>query len=84
MAARKKQRKGGAQPSDLVRSEIEAAACDFFCHEGMTAPKIQERLQDEHGVKVTREEIYRFVRKAAKAGWVEFALPGHVQGRREY
>ena len=74
MAARKKRRRS-PQPSDLIRPEIEGLACDYFCHEGMTAPKIQEQLRDEHGVKVTREQVYRFVRKAAVAGWVEYKPP---------
>ena len=57
------------------RVEVMATVCDYFCHKGLTAPQIQQRMREDHSVEITREEAYRFVRKAAASGWIRFTPP---------
>jgi DNA-binding transcriptional regulator LsrR (DeoR family) len=59
----------------LHPSEVLALVCDYFCDEGLKATDIKKRLEEEHGVEITREEVYRLIRKAAGQGWIRFVPP---------
>ncbi len=59
----------------MTDEEILATVCGYFCDEGLTAVKIQARLEQDHSVFITREKPYEYLRRAAARGWIRFVPP---------
>jgi DNA-binding transcriptional regulator LsrR (DeoR family) len=58
---------GGLEPPELL-----ATVCQYFCGRGMKPTTIKQVLEAEHGVVISREEVYRLIRVAAAKGWIQF------------
>jgi DNA-binding transcriptional regulator LsrR (DeoR family) len=56
----------------LEPPELLATACQYFCGQGMKPAEIKKVLEAEHGVLISREEVYRLIRIAASKGWIQF------------
>jgi hypothetical protein len=69
-AQRKRRRRRKRERSEFERREIVSTVCSYVCRERLTAPQVQQRMLDEHGVKISREDPYRIFRQAAKKGWI--------------
>jgi len=62
-------------------SEIMSAVCRYHC-EGLGATEIVQRVAKAFRIKLTREEPFRLIRKAAKAGRLRYEPPAAL--RREH
>jgi len=68
-----KGRNDGARP--MTEEEILATVCGYFCDQGLTAVEIARRMKQDHGVSISREKPYQYLRKAASRGWIRFVPP---------
>jgi DNA-binding transcriptional regulator LsrR (DeoR family) len=69
---------------DLDEEEKLATVCGYFCDEGLTATQILKRMRDEHSAKkMTREDPYRYLRRAAARGWIRFVPPQELSLQRQ-
>jgi len=73
-SGRRRRRRAHEPRNGFEYLEIVAAVCKYFC-KGHTATEIAERMRDEHGVEMTREEPYQFIAYAAAQNWLRFAAP---------
>jgi DNA-binding transcriptional regulator LsrR (DeoR family) len=69
----KKKRRADRWP--LSEQEVRSIACHYFCSRGMIATEIRDRLKEKHGVDVTREEVFRFIREGAARGMIHYEPP---------
>ena len=67
------------ETEDLHWKVKTAAVCELFCR-GMTVREIRDRMLDEFGEpgRMSREEPYSLVSRAAKRGWLKFDPPRDV------
>ena len=59
---------------EMTHEEKIAAVCNLLCA-GATPAQIVQRIQEEHGVTISREEPYRLIRDAAARHWLRFVAP---------
>jgi DNA-binding transcriptional regulator LsrR (DeoR family) len=59
----------------MADEEILATVCGYFCDQGLTAVEIARRMRQDHGVPISREKPYQYLRKAASRGWIRFVPP---------
>ena len=70
-----KREKRDEPTGEMTEEEALATTCGYICGEGLNANEVKDRLEQEHGVLVTREKPYEYFQKAASRGWVRFAPP---------
>jgi DNA-binding transcriptional regulator LsrR (DeoR family) len=58
----------------LDRTEVISLVCKYFC-QGKTVAQIKEIMADKHGIKLSREQPYKMLSRAATRGWLIFQAP---------
>jgi DNA-binding transcriptional regulator LsrR (DeoR family) len=78
-AAERTREEDGLGQSGLEHDEIVAIVCKYFC-DGVAPADIAARMRQEHGIEMTREGPYKYIRYAASKRWVRFVPPnvGHL------
>jgi DNA-binding transcriptional regulator LsrR (DeoR family) len=74
---------------DLTPDEQVAQVCKYFC-QGFSPTEIAEIMRRHHGVEMTREVPYKYLKYAASKGWLQFVGPRgdplsrEILGRHRY